>query len=464
MFSFKLRGAYNQIAHLSEATAERGVICASAGNHAQGVALAAQRRGIPAVIVMPQTTPQIKVQAVRRPRRRGGAAWRRLRQRVRARAGARARAQSGLRASVRRSGRDRRTGHDRRGDPAPDAAAMLDAIFVPVGGGGLIAGIAVYVKYLYPQRADHRCRAGRCREHVRVAAGPGKRVTLDRVGIFADGVAVKRVGEETFALCREHVDEIVLSTRTRSAPPSRTCSRTRARSSSRPVRSPWPGIKKYVAREGWQRQAAGRHQQRRQHELRSAAPRRRTRRSRRRARSAAGGDDSGAARAASCSFCETLGQRSVTEFNYRYAERARARRSSSASASRRGARSGMPWCASLRDARLRRHRHDRQRDGQAARALHGRRACARHRARGALSLRVSRSARARCCNSCRRSARAGTSACSTTATTARTMGGCSPGIQVPPRRARRLPAAPERAALRLRGGDRNPAYRMFLGA
>ena len=86
VFSFKLRGAYNKIAHLSESVARRGVICASAGNHAQGVALAAQRRGIPAVIVMPLTTPEHQGERGARPRRRGGAARRRLRQRLRSRA------------------------------------------------------------------------------------------------------------------------------------------------------------------------------------------------------------------------------------------------------------------------------------------------------------------------------------------------------------------------------------------
>src|SRR3984957_15660166 len=149
VFSFKLRGAYNRIAHLSDAIAQRGAVCASAGNHAQGVALAASRRGIPAVIVMPQTTPQIKVQAV-----------------------------VDLGAEVVLHGDDYDSANDRAVILArerhlafvhpfddPDVIAgqgtigleilrqsggELDAIFVPVGGGGLIAGIAVYVKYLYP--------------------------------------------------------------------------------------------------------------------------------------------------------------------------------------------------------------------------------------------------------------------------------------------------------------------------
>jgi len=208
VFSFKLRGAYNKIAHLSESVARRGVICASAGNHAQGVALAAQRRGIPAVIVMPQTTPSIKVSAVRNL---GGevvlhgddydSAYEHAMAIVRERnlafvhpfddpdviAGQGTIAVEVLRQS--------------RGD--------LDAIFVPVGGGGLIAGIAVYAKYLRPEiriigvePVDAAAMHDSMREK--------KRVTLERVGIFADGVAVRKVGEETFRLCREHVDEIIL--------------------------------------------------------------------------------------------------------------------------------------------------------------------------------------------------------------------------------------------------------------
>jgi len=208
VFSFKLRGAYNRIANLSDTVASRGAVCASAGNHAQGVALAARRRGIPAVIVMPQTTPQIKIQAVQ-----------------------------DLGAEVVLHGDDYDSAFDRALTLArdrnlvfvhpfddPDVIAgqgtigveilrqtggNVDAIFVPIGGGGLIAGIAVYVKYLYPNVRVIGVEpedAASMYESLRA----GKRVTLDRVGIFADGVAVKRVGEEPFALCRTYVDEILL--------------------------------------------------------------------------------------------------------------------------------------------------------------------------------------------------------------------------------------------------------------
>ena len=199
VFSFKLRGAYNKIAHLAESAAQRGVICASAGNHAQGVALAARKRGIPATIVMPLTTPQIKVQAVTDL---GGEAvlhgdeYDSAYEHALA---ARARAQSRVRASVRRSGRDRGAGHHRPGDPAPVAAATLDAIFVPVGGGGLICGHRRVREVPASERRRSSASSRRMRPRCTNRCAPGKRVTLDRVGIFADGVAVKRVGEETFS-------------------------------------------------------------------------------------------------------------------------------------------------------------------------------------------------------------------------------------------------------------------------
>src|SRR5258705_194966 len=208
VFSFKLRGAYNKISHLSPTVAERGVICASAGNHAQGVALAARKRGIPAVVVMPRTTPQIKVQAV-----------------------------MDLGAETVLEGDDYEGAYEHAmtltrarnlafihpfDDPDVIAgqgtigveilrqhAGELDAIFVPVGGGGLIAGIATYVKFLAP-RVKIIGVEPEDAASMHDSLKANKRVTLERVGIFADGVAVKRVGEESFELARQHVDEIVL--------------------------------------------------------------------------------------------------------------------------------------------------------------------------------------------------------------------------------------------------------------
>ena len=210
VFSFKCRGAYNKMAGLPPADLKKGVIAASAGNHAQGVALAARKLGTYAVIVMPRTTPQIKVDAVRNL---GGrvvlhgdnydAAY------------AHARELEGLR---------RLTFVHPYDDPEVIAGqgtigfeilkqhtGGLHAVFVPVGGGGLIAGIAVYIKQLRPdiriigvepEDADAMDRSLKA----------GRRVRLDHVGIFADGVAVRQVGEETFRLCKEFVDEIVVVT------------------------------------------------------------------------------------------------------------------------------------------------------------------------------------------------------------------------------------------------------------
>jgi len=208
VFSFKLRGAYNKIAALDEATAQKGVICASAGNHAQGVALAARRRGISAVIVMPQTTPHIKVQAVLDL---GGEvvlegddfdhAF------EHATAVARER---GLTFIHPFDDPDVIAGQGTIGmEILRQCSSPPDAIFVPIGGGGLIAGIATYVKSLYPQVrivGVEPVDAASMHDSLRA----GARVTLERVGIFADGVAVRRVGEETFRLAQKYVDEVLL--------------------------------------------------------------------------------------------------------------------------------------------------------------------------------------------------------------------------------------------------------------
>jgi threonine dehydratase len=208
VFSFKCRGAYNKMAHLPAAELRRGVIAASAGNHAQGVALAAGRLKTRAVIVMPRTTPQIKVDAVRN---------------------------LGGEVVLYGDNYDAAYEHARRlerrrklvfvhpyDDPLVIAGqgtigmeilnqqpGAIDAIFVPVGGGGLIAGIAAYIKQVRPEvkiigvepeDADAMDRSLKA----------GKRVTLDHVGIFADGVAVRTVGKETFRLCQQYVDGMVI--------------------------------------------------------------------------------------------------------------------------------------------------------------------------------------------------------------------------------------------------------------
>jgi threonine dehydratase len=207
IFSFKLRGAYNKIAGLSEAARQAGVIAASAGNHAQGVALSARRLGIRALIVMPCTTPAIKVEAVRNL---GGEivlhgdsydeAYER---------------------ALKLAEEQRLSFVHPYDDPEVIAGqgtigmeilrqhqGDIHAVFVPVGGGGLIAGIAAYVKFVRPEVKvigvepdDADC--------LRRALKAERRVTLRQVGLFADGVAVKQVGKEPYHLAHQYVDEVI---------------------------------------------------------------------------------------------------------------------------------------------------------------------------------------------------------------------------------------------------------------
>jgi threonine dehydratase len=208
VFSFKVRGAYNRMARLSEAERRRGVIAASAGNHAQGVALSAQHLGIRARIVMPRTTPDIKVDAVRN---RGGD--------VELSGDTYAEAYAFACEEADRTGATFIHPFD---DPVVIAGqgtvgdeivrqrpGDLGAIFVPVGGGGLLAGIAAYVKAMLPAvriigvepvDADAMARSLKA----------GERIVLDRVGLFADGVAVRQVGAHTFAIAQETVDDVVV--------------------------------------------------------------------------------------------------------------------------------------------------------------------------------------------------------------------------------------------------------------
>jgi threonine dehydratase len=207
VFSFKLRGAYNKIAHLTAAERSRGIIAASAGNHAQGVAFAARELGLRAVIVMPQTTPQIKVDAVRS-----------MGAEVVLIGDSYPDAQAHCDRLIVETGMTFVHPFD---DPLVIAGQgtvgaeilrhsqdTLNAVFVPVGGGGLIAGIAGYIKSLRPDvkvigvepfEADAMYRS----------LEAGTRVRLDHVGIFADGVAVREVGQRTFAIAQQTVDEVV---------------------------------------------------------------------------------------------------------------------------------------------------------------------------------------------------------------------------------------------------------------
>ncbi|KAF6147486.1 hypothetical protein GIB67_021312 [Kingdonia uniflora] len=217
VFSFKLRGAYNMMAKLSRDQLKKGVICSSAGNHAQGVALAAKKLNCDAVIVMPVTTPEIKWKSVER-----------LGATVVLIGDSYDEAQTYAKQRAVKEGRtfvppfdhpDIIMGqgtvgmeiHRQANDPL-HAIDSLHAIFVPVGGGGLIAGIAAFVKQVSPEvkiigvePADANAMA--------LSLHLGQRVMLEQVGGFADGVAVKTVGEETFRLCRKWVDGVVFVNR-----------------------------------------------------------------------------------------------------------------------------------------------------------------------------------------------------------------------------------------------------------
>lgn len=207
IFSFKLRGAYNKLVNLSPQQRANGVVCASAGNHAQGVALAARTLGTHATIVMPVTTPAIKVDAV---------------------------VALGAEVVIAGTGYDDACAHAlalaaERGaqfiHPFDDElviagqgtvgeelleqhSAPVDVVFVPVGGGGLAAGVATYIKAVSPHTRVIGVEPVDS-PSMQAALDAGAPVTLDHVGIFADGVAVRTVGDTTFALCQAHLDGMV---------------------------------------------------------------------------------------------------------------------------------------------------------------------------------------------------------------------------------------------------------------
>ncbi|MDO9757377.1 threonine ammonia-lyase, biosynthetic [Glaesserella parasuis] len=205
--SFKLRGAYAMISNLSPAQKNAGVIAASAGNHAQGVALSAKHLGLRALIVMPQNTPSIKVDAVRGF---GGEVLLHGANFDEAKAKAIELSQELNMTFVHPFDHPLViAGQGSIGMELLQQNADLNYIFVPVGGGGLIAGIAVLIKQLMPEikvigveSKDSAC--------LFYALQAGQPVDLERVGLFADGVAVKRVGDETFRLCQKYVDDVVL--------------------------------------------------------------------------------------------------------------------------------------------------------------------------------------------------------------------------------------------------------------
>ncbi len=208
VFSFKLRGAYNKMAQLSPEVLALGVIAASAGNHAQGVALGAQRLGTTAIIVMPITTPRMKVDAV---------------------------AALGATVILQGDTYDDAYAHARQIEAEkgltfihpfddPDVIAgqgtigmeilrqcqqPIHAVFVAIGGGGLISGIAAYLKRLRPEIKVIGVEPVDS-DAMSQSLAAGHRVRLSQVGLFADGVAVRQVGEETFRLCQQYVDDVIL--------------------------------------------------------------------------------------------------------------------------------------------------------------------------------------------------------------------------------------------------------------
>jgi len=317
VFSFKLRGAYNKMVHLSAEQRERGVICASAGNHAQGVALSAKKLGCRAVIVMPVTAPKVKVDAV-----------------------------IGHGGEVVLHGDSFTDAYDHSlllakeqgltfvhpfDDPdviagqGTIAVEMLrqhqgpiDAVFVAIGGGGLISGVAAYIKAVRPEIKIIGVQTKDSDAMARSVAA-GKRITLSDVGLFADGTAVKLVGEETFRITRELVDEFVI------VDTDAACAAIKdVFEDTRSILEPSgalgvAAIKKYVAEKGCKGQTfiaitsgANMNFDR----LRFVAER------------AEVGEQREAlfavtipeARGSFKRFCELLGPRSVTEFNYRIAD------------------------------------------------------------------------------------------------------------------------------------------------
>jgi len=317
VFSFKLRGAYNKMAGLSANAKKRGVIAASAGNHAQGIALAAKRLDMQALIVMPQTTPQIKLESVR-----------------------------ALGAAIELMGSNYDEAFEFAQHKAEELGStfihpyddkdviagqgtiameilrrmpgQLDAIFVPVGGGGLIAGMAAYVKALRPdvRVVGVEPRHAACMSRALAA---GERVVLDDVDPFADGVAVRQVGEEPFRIARECVDEVVTVTH------REICTAIKEIfDDSRCIAEPAgalavAGLKHCVAREEWTGKVlvavvSGANvdfdRLRGIAELADLVER----------REALLGVTIPERPGSFRTFCRAIGQRSITEFNYRYAD------------------------------------------------------------------------------------------------------------------------------------------------
>ena len=317
VFSFKLRGAYNKMANLSPEVLKHGVIAASAGNHAQGVALAAQKLGCRAVIVMPTTTPLIKINAVKA---RGavvvlfGDSY----------------SDAYVRA-LELEKTEKLTFVHPYDDPdiiaGQGTIAMeilnahpepIEAIFCCVGGGGLLAGIAAYVKAVRPEIKVIGVEA-KDAEAMTESLKLGKRVILDQVGLFADGAAVKQVGEHTFALCQQYVDEMIVVDN------DAICAAIKdVFEDTRSILEPAgalsvAGLKAYAEREGMHGKtlvaiASGANMN--FDRLRFVAERAELGEQREAVLAVTIPEQAGAFKA----FCQLLGNRNITEFNYRYSD------------------------------------------------------------------------------------------------------------------------------------------------
>ncbi|MFT6582812.1 MAG: threonine dehydratase [Alphaproteobacteria bacterium] len=317
VFSFKIRGAYNKLVALSDEEKAKGVIAASAGNHAQGVALAAKKLGVKATIVMPETTPEIKVQSV--------AKWG---------------------AEIILHGDDFQEAYERAMNiqdnrdltfvhpyDDPDVIAgqgtigmeilrqhMSDihAIFIPVGGGGLLAGIAAYVKAVRPEIMIIGVEPNDAAS-LSQSLKENRRVILDQVGIFADGVAVRQVGEETFRIAQKVVDDMVLCS------VDEICAAIKdiyddTRSITEPAGAlALAGLKKYAAEHGLEDKtliAINSGANVNFDRLRHISERSEIGENRESLFAVTIPEKPGSFR----KFCNVLGKRSVTEFNYRYAD------------------------------------------------------------------------------------------------------------------------------------------------
>ncbi|MBD2857867.1 threonine ammonia-lyase, biosynthetic [Spongiibacter sp. KMU-158] len=317
VFSFKLRGAYNKMMHLSEEARAKGVVAASAGNHAQGLALSALKLGVKATIVMPKTTPQIKVDAVRS---RGGKVV--LHGDTYDEASTYAKklvAEKGMVYVHPYDDPDVIAGQGTVGvEILRQCTGPLDVVFVPVGGGGLAAGVAAYIKYVRPEvkviavePEDAAC--------LKLALEKNRRATLPEVGLFADGVAVAQIGKETFRILRKTIDGVI------TANTDEICAAIKdifddTRSISEPAGAlALAGLKKYVEQTGCEGKtlvAIDSGANTNFDRLRYISERTEIGEQREAILSVTIPERPGSFK----KFCSALGKRNITEFNYRFAD------------------------------------------------------------------------------------------------------------------------------------------------